>query len=375
VSVLNLFVVAVFWSLMADVFSREQAGRFFGFIAGGLSLGGLAGPSLAGWLAGPLGTLNLLLISAALLLVAAALMRRITRWQTLRAKVGADVVDVDVALRGSAWGGFAQVASSPYLIGIALFVLMSCAVNTIMYVEQGRAVAAAIATPDLRTALFGKIDFGVQATALLIQLFLFGRLLRRFGFCVMLGSIPLLMILAFATVGLSSSLQVVLGAIVARRVGEYAVTKPCRDMLFTVVSREQKYKAKSLLDTFVYRGADALAASAYAGVVALASTAGTAAGLAGIAVASIWLTVSIWLARRFSAASGERRPGAVPAAVEPPAESRALHLPPELRCTTVSLPHLGDRHDDDHRLQLSLHQGRADSSSCGEHRVVLDSIK
>lgn len=300
VSVFNLFITAMFWSLMAEVFSREQAGRLFGFIAGGISLGGLLGPLLASLLVKPLGTINLLLISAALLLISAALMRQVIRWYEARSDIEKNTVDVDFQLKGNAWSAFTQVAQSPYLIGIAVFVFLLTCVNTILYVEQQRAVAAAISDPDARTALFANVDFWVQVLSLTGQIFLFSHLLTRFGFKTLVGVVPIIMIGAFVVIGLVPSLSVVMGATIIRRVGEYAIIRPCRDMLFTVVSREEKYQAKSLIDTFIYRGGDALSASAYAGVVALVSTATLAAGVTGVMICVIWLGVAVWLARRFN---------------------------------------------------------------------------
>ena len=295
VSVFNYLMVAIFWSLMTDVFSREQAGRLFGLIAGGLSCGGLTGALLAGWLATPLGTSNLLLVSALVLVAASLCMQRVDAWQ----RACGTRRDAGQALAGGAWEGFALVARSPYLIGIALFVLMLSASTTILYVEQNRAVAAAIQSADARTALFGRIDFWVQVAALLGQMLVFGPLLSRIGFRAMLCATPLLMIVAFAALLVAPSLQCALAAIVLRRVAEYALTRPSRDMLFTVLSRAEKYKAKNVLDTFVYRGGDALSATLYGAVAASAGTL-PVAGIAGLLVCAAWIAISLWLGTHFA---------------------------------------------------------------------------
>lgn len=310
VSVFNLFVVAVFWSLMADVFDRGQAARLFGSITAGISCGGLLGPLLAGLLARPLGTVNLLPVSAVLLLVAAALLRRVMRWHRAQVATGAAVPvaatraaagsDVDAALHGSAWAAFGQVARSPFLLGIAVFVLLLTAVNTVLYFEQQRLVAVTYSEPDARTAFFAGLDFWVQVASLLAQLLLFSRLQRWFGFGITLALVPALMIAAFAVFAAQPGFGMIVAAMFLRRVGEYGLVRPGRDMLYTAVSRAEKYKAKNLIDTFVYRGGDALSASGFAWLMAASAGWPAAAGLAGLGLSILWLAVAAWLARRFA---------------------------------------------------------------------------
>jgi AAA family ATP:ADP antiporter len=193
VSVFNFYIVAIFWSLMADVFTREQAGRMFGFIAAGASCGGLAGPLLAGRLAVPLGTINLLPISAAFLIASLLCMRRVLRWhcQPRPDAVGAES---DVRLGGNILAAFQQVIRSPYLLGIALFVILLSWVSTFLYLEQQRFVAHVFSSRDARTRFFSNVDFWVQCLSLVTQLALFGRLFRWIGQRAMLASVPLLMI-------------------------------------------------------------------------------------------------------------------------------------------------------------------------------------
>src|SRR5579872_4581852 len=262
VSVFNFFIVAVFWSLMADVFTREQASRMFGFIAAGASTGGLVGPLIAGRLAVPLGTINLLLISAALLTCALVFMLRVIRWHERfdpRAHAGAS----NERLGGSIHAAFRQVLTSPYLLGIAFFVILLSWVSTFLYLEQQAFVKRVFTTPDERTRFFSDVDFWVQCFSLVTQVLLFGRLNRWVGHRALLASVPLLMIAGYVVFALAPSFPVLVVVFAIRRVGEYAITRPCRDSLFTVCTREEKYKAKSLIDTFIYRAGDATSASAF----------------------------------------------------------------------------------------------------------------
>jgi len=308
-SVFNLFVVAVFWSLMADVFDREQAGRLFGFIAAGISTGGLFGPFLVQRLAEPIGTINLLPLSAGLLSLSLLLMLGVLRWQ--RRVTGGAVagIDPDAKLGGHSFAAFVQLLRSPYLALIALFVFLLTWISTFLYLEQQALVAQVFPDRDAQTAFFSRIDFWVQAGSLLIQLFLFGRLYRWLGFRALIVSIPLLMMLGFATLALFPTFAVLVGVMVIRRIGEYSITRPSRDTLYTVVTREEKYKAKSLIDTFVYRGGDATSASAHTIVKATFDLGLSGVAWCGAALAAIWALVALRLGREHVA----RRSAASPA--------------------------------------------------------------
>jgi len=299
VSVFNLFVVAAFWSLMADLFTREQAGRVFGFIWAGASTGGLIGPFVAHELAVPLGAINLLPISAALLAVSLVLMIAVIRLQRTQAaavRVG-EPPQADAALGGSLWAAFGQVVRSPYLLGIALFVLLMTWVSTFLYLEQQAFVAKAFATADERTRFFGGIDFWVQAASLLMQLLFFGRLFKWVGLRAMLVSVPVIMTAGYALVALAPGFMVLVVVYAVRRVGDYALTRPCRDALFTVVSREEKYKAKSLIDTFVYRGGDALSGSLYKELTGSFGAGPAAIGWLGAAISALWSVLALALGK------------------------------------------------------------------------------
>jgi AAA family ATP:ADP antiporter len=304
VSVFNLFVVAAFWSLMADVFTREQAGRVFGFIWAGASTGGLIGPLLAHELAVPLGAVNLLPISAGLLLLALVFMAQIIRWQRTQGDTAAPAsataaapARTDGALGGSSFAAFTLVLRSPYLLGIALFVLLMTWVSTFLYLEQQAFVAKVFTSADQRTRFFAGIDFWVQAASLVGQLLLFGRLFRWVGLRPMLAAVPLIMTAGYAIFALAPRFMVLVLVYAVRRVGDYALTRPCRDALFTVVSREEKYKAKSLIDTFVYRGGDATSGSFYQALTGSLGAGPSAVGWVGAAISALWTVLALGLGR------------------------------------------------------------------------------
>jgi AAA family ATP:ADP antiporter len=318
VSVFNLFVVAAFWSLMADVFTRQQAGRLFGFIWAGASAGGLIGPAVDRLLALPLGAVNLLPISAALLFVALLLMMRVIRWQrsqgALTAGAGAVAARVEHGEHGEhgVGGGmlaaFAQVARSPYLLGIAVFVLCMTWVTTFLYLEQQSFVARVFHSADERARFFATIDFWVQAGSLLLQSLLFSRLFKRFGMPALLVAVPLMMVGAYALYALVPTFMVVNWVYASRRVADYGITRPCRDSLFTVVSRGEKYQAKSLIDTFAYRGGDATAGSFFKALTGGLGVGPSGIGWLGAVVAALWAVLALALGRAFQrrADRGER---------------------------------------------------------------------
>ena len=296
VSVFNFFIVAMFWSLMADVFTREQAGRMFGFIAAGASLGGLVGPLLAGRLAVPLGTINLFPISAALLVASLLCMLKVIRGHSQRTSESLGG-EANARLDGSILAAFHQVVRSRYLLGIALFVILLSWVSTFLYLEQQRFVAHVFTNRDARTRFFSDVDFWVQCAALVTQLALFGRFFKWFGHRAMLASVPFLMVMGYLLFALIPSFPVLVGVFALRRVGEYAVTRPCRDSLFTVCTREEKYKAKSLIDTFIYRGGDATSASLYRGLTSGLGFGPVGVGIAGAFISALWLLLAIMLGK------------------------------------------------------------------------------
>ena len=263
VSVFNLFVVSVFWSFMVDIYSEPQAQRLFGFIAAGGSAGALTGPALTAALAVALGTANLLLVSAAFLALALLFIYQLLNWAQKhstpqrRARSGEPI-------GGSAWAGITMVARSPYLLGICAYMLLYSLLFSFVYFEQARIMAESYGASNERVRIFATLDFATNVLALLIQIFVVPRLFKWLGIAITLALLPALSAAGFVVLGLYPLLAVVVVFQVVRRAGEYAITKPARELLFTVVGREQKYKAKNFVDTVVFRGADAASGWLYA---------------------------------------------------------------------------------------------------------------
>lgn len=304
-SVFNLFVVSVAWSLMADVFRPEQARRLFALIAAGASAGGLAGPVLGGWLVGRIGLTGLMLLSAALLAATLPVVGYLFGW---RHRHGAGAVDAaspsaasapDPAqpVGGGLWAGLALVMRSRYLLGISLFVILLATSSTFLYFEQARLVAAAFPTRAQQTQVFSALDATVQALTILVQIFFSGRVARRYGVTALLTAVPLAVTGGFLLLAMWPTFGVLAAAMIVRRVGEYAMLRPGREMLFTVVDPETKYKAKNVIDTAIYRAGDAVSAWVKTAIDALSGHPATVA-LAGAALAIGWAWLGAWLGRR-----------------------------------------------------------------------------
>jgi len=284
VSVFNLFVVSVFWSFMTDIFSNRQARRLFGFIAAGGTAGALVGPALTAILVEPLGAENLLLISAALLGWAMFCVRQLIAWR--KAHEDTDPVSVqsaDLPLGGSILAGIQLVVRSPYLLGIGLLMLLFTTLATFLYFQQAEIIRDAFADSNQRTAVFASIDFAVNLLTVLVQVFLTARLVNWLGLSWTLALVPLLLTLGFMALAVSPVLSVLVLVQIVRRAGNYAIMRPTREMLYVVLGREEKYKAKNFIDTTVYRGGDAISAWIYTGLRGLGM------GLSGIA----WLAVPL----------------------------------------------------------------------------------
>lgn len=298
-SVFNLFVVSVFWSFMADLYSNAQAKRLFAFIAAGGTLGALAGPTLTTFLVQPFGTSNLLLLSAFLLTVAIFCIFRLSQWSERTPPDERAISDKnsDAVIGGKIWDGVTLVFKSPYLMGICLLMILFTTLATFLYFMQAQIIRDAFVDSAQRTAVFAAIDLAVNILTLVFQLFLTGRLIQWFGLPVVLALIPLLLACGFALIGFQPVLIALIAVQVIRRAGNYAVMRPAREMLYVVLPREQKYKAKNFIDTFIYRGGDAVSAWVYAGMRSLGAGISTIAFIA-VPLAIFWAWIAYGLGKQ-----------------------------------------------------------------------------
>ena len=310
ISVFNLFAVSVFWSFMADLFSSEQGKRLFGFIAAGGSAGALFGPALTVWLAQPLGPVNLLILAALLLEASVLCAHRLER-AAVRSR--APAVAVDAAASGAAgtanaaqpraeglggnWlAGIAMILRSPYLGGIALWVFLLSLAGTFLYFEQANIVASASDDPAVRTRIFASIDLVVAILTIAVQCVATGRLIARFGVGPAAGFLPIVFAVGFAVLAFAPVLLVVIGFQAVQRTANFALSNPAREILFTVLEREEKYKAKNVIDIVVFRGADAISGWLFATLRA-AGLEIQAIALATVPVAALWCALALALGR------------------------------------------------------------------------------
>ena len=305
-SVFNLFIVSVFWSFMADIFSNEQAKRLFGVIAAGGTAGALTGPAITAALVSVLGPSNLLLISIAFLALAVWCIHRIIAWKKA-AEINAGSDDPigspepeagnEQAIGGSILAGIRLVLGSSYLSGICLLIFLYTTLATFLYFQQAQIIRATFDDPASRTALFAAMDFSVNFLTIITQLLLTSRVVRKWGLSWTLALIPILLGFGFLLLGLAPALSILIVVQVLRRAGNYAVMRPAREMLFVVLGKEEKYKAKNFIDTVVYRGGDAVSAWAYAGLKAFGLSL-SAIALAAVPLAAVWAWISFKLGKR-----------------------------------------------------------------------------
>lgn len=302
-STFNLITISVFWSMMADIFSSAQAKRLFGVIAAGGTLGTVAAPAFITFLVNAVGTNNLLLISAAGFTVCAFLVRLLEAEKRNLALSDADVQNTTLERRlgGNPLDGFVLLFRSRYLLLIALFLLLMTWISTVIYFQLGDLISKDFASRAARTQAYATIDLATNSIALLVQLFGTGRFVQRFGVTTGLLLNPIIMVLAFLAVAFSPIL-IVLGSIqVVRRFSEYSVAKPSRDMLFTIVDQQAKYKAKNVIETVVYRFGDLTSAWLSAAILPFG-----VAGLAifGIIISVLWFPIAFLLGRQYERTVG-----------------------------------------------------------------------
>ena len=304
VSVFSLFHISVFWSFMSELFNKEQSGRLFGIIAVGASVGGLIGPTITAFFSASLGIDNLMLIGSMMLLIPIPI---IFYLQTLKARDlnnGAFyTTQTNQQIGGNPIAGFKMLFSNPYLISIALFIFLYTGISSFVYFEL-KNLLSDLSRPE-RSAIWAQMDLAVNILSISIGLFATGRIVSRFGMPVTMALVPVMVCIGLLILAVSPLLGVVMILQIVRRAGNYGVTRPAREMLFTLVDRETRFKAKPVIDIVAYRGSDMLMAWLFTGLtqglgLGLAAVAGVGAG-----IAALWSLVGIYLGRWFEYDSPE----------------------------------------------------------------------
>ncbi len=309
ISVLNLMLVSVFWSFLLEMFSAEQTKRLFGFIAAGGTFGALVGPLIARVLVDSIGNSGVLYIGSVGFLGAIICQRILIgiwnreRNERLAAATNNAAITPDEGLGGNPFAGVFIVLRSPYLLGIASFVVLLSAVNTFLYFEQLRIVTETFEDTTRRTEVFATIDFVVQSLTIFSQLFLTGRIASKLGVRTLLTFVPFLMVIGFMLLSVFNVFSMIAALLVLRRWGEYAFIRPGREMLWGSLDTESKYKAKSFIDVPVYRAADYVGAQAKTALDAV-GTSPTSAALIGALLGVLWVGNGWLLGRKHDDASG-----------------------------------------------------------------------
>ncbi|MCQ9124541.1 NTP/NDP exchange transporter [Rodentibacter caecimuris] len=294
VSVFNLFVVSVFWSLMSDVFSTEQSKRLFGLLTTGATLGGMTGSAFISGFADNLSQYVFLTIALLLLEIAVQSAKQVSRLSSPEIHRG---YTERVEIGGSVLSGLTRTFQSPYLLGISAFILFYSMTSTILYFQQAEIVNNHFLNRAERTAFFANIDLWVNGLTLIFQLGLTGRMMKYLGILPVLAMLPLLSSVSFAMLAIYPTVAIFVIIQVTRRVSNFAFTRPAREVLFTRLNREDRYKAKNVIDTVIYRTGDQIGSWSYAGLNTLSLSLSTIAWIS-VPFCLLWLALSIWLAKQ-----------------------------------------------------------------------------
>jgi AAA family ATP:ADP antiporter len=322
VSVFNLFVVTLFWAFMTDVFNSEQAKRLFAFISVGGSIGAIVGPIITVTLVHKVGAANLILVTAAMLEAAPwcvkffptefardperqprnpveATSKLAPPHPSTALRSARDDRTAEQPIGGGILAGITHVIRSPYLLGICGFVLLYTVTTTFSYFQQTEITGHQFQDRNARTAFFAQLDLVVNTLTLVLQLFITGHLMKRLGVGITLVTMPLLSMVGFLALGFAPTLGLLAVFQVARRATNFGFTRPAREVLFTVLRREDKYKAKSLIDTFVYRTGDQIGAWSYSGLRALGLQL-TGISFVAVPLTALWCGLCFWLGKKQS---------------------------------------------------------------------------
>lgn len=297
-SVFNLFVVSVFWAFMVDVFNSDQGKRLFGFVSVGGTLGAIAGAAITATMVRKIGSINLLLVSAALLELNAQCVRLFPKQE--QGRVDNKQAGGEEPVGGGIWAGLVHNLKSPYLMAISSYMFLYAITSTLLYFQQIGVAAAAFTDRAARTAFFAKIDLAVNALTIVAQILITGKLLKWLGVGITLAIVPALSVIGFLGIGFAPTLTLLVLFLTLRKASNYAFARPARETLFTVISREDKYKSKNFIDTVVYRVGDQIGAWTTPALTWLGLSL-TGVSFVAAPMAGVWLLISLWLGRRQAA--------------------------------------------------------------------------
>jgi AAA family ATP:ADP antiporter len=295
-SVFNLFVVSIFWQMIVDIFTSDQGKRLFGFIAAGATLGAISGSLFTVSTVEHMAPAYLMIGAALMLEVAVFCVRRLSGLsEALSERPQTDQAEQPIG--GTLLGGIRDALSSSYLLNVSLFLLLYAVTTTFLYFQQAAVVSQSFQSRAAQTAFFASVDLGVNVLTLAVQLFLTGRILKRFGVGITLSLLPVFSVVGFGALALIPTLSSVVAFQTIRRAGNFAIARPTREVLFTVLPREDRYKAKSFIDTVVYRLGDQVGAWSFA-LLSFLGLGLAEVSIVAAVISALWLANGWWLGRR-----------------------------------------------------------------------------
>ena len=304
VSVFALFHVSVFWSFMADLFNKDQAGRLFSVITAGASLGAIVGPLLSALLVQTIGEQALILISAALLLIPIPIITSLSKLKN--SDLGNTDLHSDMkekAIGGNPFNGFKEFFTNPYLLGIGVFIILYTGIGSFIYLEQ-KNLLAEYSRVD-RTSIYGVRDAITNTITFVLAFFLTGRIVTKLGMPSALLIVPIVIVFGMLVLTFSPVLLVAVGLYVVKSAGNYGLTRPAREMLFTQVDRESRFKTKPVIDIVAYRGGDVIMGWFFTGLTQGLGLGLAAVALVGAGIAALWGLVGVMLGRAYQKSTQE----------------------------------------------------------------------
>ncbi|MEM7357639.1 MAG: MFS transporter [Pseudomonadota bacterium] len=298
VSVFALFHTSVFWSFMADTFNKEQAGRLFSVIAAGMSIGAIVGPVISALLVGNIGVNAMMLVSAVMLILPIPLIAYLGRLKvTDLNNAQLSLENKDAKIGGNPFGGFIEFFKNPYLLGIGVFLILYTGIGSFIYLELKNLLVDY--TREERAALYSYRDAITNTITFVMAFFITGRIVPKLGMPTALSAVPVIIIIGMLVLAFSPILMVAMGLWITRSAGNYGLTRPSREMLFTKVDKESRFKSKPVIDIVAYRGGDVIMGWFFTGLTQGLGLGMAAVAMVGAGIAALWAVVGVMLGRSF----------------------------------------------------------------------------